>query len=85
MKTPYEKAVARLLISIFVIAGLLLLFASRLGGGANTGGVFPAPLLIIGLLGLPVGGIFFLVSVVQVILARREGSKPEGKEEHREP
>ena len=83
MSKRYEKAQSRLAIS--VVAGFIffVMFASQLGGGPNTGGVFPAPLLIGGLLGLPVCALFFLVSLIQVFLYRND--RPDVPEKREEP
>jgi hypothetical protein len=72
MSVRYDKAQRRMVISLIAGGLFFVMLASQLGGGANTGGVFPAPLLIVGLLGLPVCLLVFLVSVIQVFLYRRD-------------
>ena len=75
MKTRRERAVNRLVGSIFALGVFFLIFRSQLGGGPNVGGVFPAPLLIVGLLGMPVAAVFVIVSALQVFLYRKDGLK----------
>ena len=58
-----------------MVGVFFLVFRSQLGGGPNVGGVFPAPLLILGLLGMPAAGIFALVSAIQVFIYRNDDSK----------
>ena len=75
MYTRNEKALGWLATSVVAFIIFFALFRSQLGGGANTGGVFPAPILIVGLLGMPVSGICVLVFAVRSFLSRKDDSK----------
>jgi hypothetical protein len=75
MKTRREKAVRRLVFSLLAVGVFFLIFSSQLGGGPNVGGVFPAPLLVVGLLGMPLAGIFVIISALQVFFYRKDDSK----------
>jgi hypothetical protein len=81
MTTRYDKAFTRLFLSVIGGDFFGVMFASQLGGGPNTGGVFPAPLLIFGLLGMPVAAILFIVSAIQVFVYRKDPRQDEKKED----
>lgn len=59
-------------------AGLvfLLFLTSQLSGGSNAGRLFPEPLLILGLLGVPVCGLYFLISLVALFVSRNNPDDP---------
>lgn len=76
-----SRAKTRLAISVAAFVVFLVTFMSQLGGGANTGGVFPEPLLILGLLGMPVAAVFVVVSAVQLFLRWSEFQRNDKKAE----
>ena len=81
MSTQYDRALSRLIVSVVACGVFIVMFVSQLGGGSNTGGVFAAPLLIIGLLGLLLSVIFFIVSAIQAFLYRNDAANKEKKKD----
>jgi hypothetical protein len=68
--------------SLLAFVLFALLFASQLKGhGSNTGGVFPAPILLIGLIGMPVAGLFVLVFGIAALISWGSDSKEKKDEE----
>jgi hypothetical protein len=77
MSNSNERSLRGLSISLAALSIFALMFFSQLGGGPNVGGVFPAPILVIGLVGMPISGLFVLGFGVAAIFSRsKSGENP---------
>jgi hypothetical protein len=75
MSEEHDRATSRLGIAAIVLCVFVVMFVSQLGGGPNTGGVFPVPLLVIGLLGMPISGIFVIFYAYEFFSLRKDEAK----------
>ncbi len=81
MSARYDKAFGRLFFSVLVFGIFAIIFMIQFGGHSpNVGGLVPAPFWILDLLGLPVSGVFVIVSGVQVFRFRGDDLVREEKE-----
>ena len=71
MSARYDKAIGRLFVSVLTFGVFLIIFFIQMGSHSpNVGGLIPAPLWILDLVGLPASGIFFIVSGVQTFRSK---------------
>jgi len=75
MSARHDKAVGRLIASVVMFGVFFLMLIIQLGGGSNVDGVFPEPLFIVAVIGLPPSAFLFIVSGVQTFLSRNDDSK----------